>query len=449
MPVIDSGIIDITVNRETATLPRDGFGMALIIGTTEPLDEEFETRTRKYTKDELSAIGEDFGTDSPEYEAATAYFSQTPAPSAVRVAIRDAAVATVKKIIFDADLVTLNVINGTVNGTALSATTFATDHLTTMNAIAAKIDAIEGVASATVGGSGNREITVTATVEWELTLTGFVVTLGAGQAAVTYSTTTPGRTVEDDLIEAENEIDDWYGLLLAEYNKGAAKVAEGYTEARKKLFGFESDESDALETTTDDIFADSEAQSLTRAFGLWHQDTAEHAAAAWMGRCFPIAPGGSRFALRTLAGITVTGRDTMTSSQKTNVLNKKGNVYIETGGRSITMNGTVFSGEFIDTIRDIDYFESELTRDLFSLIVNNEKIPMTEAGLSMVYGTIDGFLKRMITEGVIDSGYTITMPKLTDISADDRASRILQGIKIVCRTTGGIHTIKATVTVEV
>jgi hypothetical protein len=448
MPVIDSGIVSITITRETTALPRASFSIGLLLAATTPL-LTFTERTRLYAAEDLSDIALMFGSASAEYIAAAAYFGQSPKPESLRIGKRDAAVAAVKKIVFSVDLVSLNVINGTVNGEALAATTFATDHLTTMGAIATKIAAIEGVASAVVGGSGNREITVTATAEWQLTLTGFVVTAGAGQAAVTYATTAAGSTVEDDLIDCETEIDDWYGVLLPSSNKGAILAAAGYVESRKKQFFHVTDESDCKDATTTDIMARLEAQSLTRTIGLWHQDTAENGDAGWMGRCFAVDPGNSRYAYRNIALLTVTGRADLDTNGKTNIESKKGNYYVETGGTSITMPGTAYSGDYGDTIRDIDYLESEIAADLFSLIANNEKIPMTSEGINMVRATLTGTLNRMVSEGVIDTGFTVTVPKLSEITENERASRILPRVKFNCRTTGGIQTIQVNGVTEV
>lgn len=98
--------------------------------------------------------------------------------------------------VFNADLVTSNVINGSITVTdkdgvatvtALSPTTFATDHATTMAAIAAKLAAVTGVASAVVGGGSNRTLTVNATGDYAIALSAFVVTLGGSQATVTYA----------------------------------------------------------------------------------------------------------------------------------------------------------------------------------------------------------------------------------------------------------------------
>jgi len=86
--------------------------------------------------------------------------------------------------VFSADLITANVINATVNGIAITPVTFATSHLATMNAIAAEIAALPNIASAVVGGASNRTITIMSDNGTSITVTGFLVTLGASQATV-------------------------------------------------------------------------------------------------------------------------------------------------------------------------------------------------------------------------------------------------------------------------
>lgn len=87
--------------------------------------------------------------------------------------------------VFSADLITGNVVNGTVNGVAIDPVTYATSHLATMNALAAEIASMDGIASATVGGASNRTITVISDSGTPAVLAGFAVTGGASQATIT------------------------------------------------------------------------------------------------------------------------------------------------------------------------------------------------------------------------------------------------------------------------
>ena len=87
---------------------------------------------------------------------------------------------------FVGDLVTSNVVNLKVNGSAISAVTFATDHATTMGLITAQI-ALKTtyVSSATVGTA--RQIIVKGLDATDVLITDIVVTAGAGQTTGTFT----------------------------------------------------------------------------------------------------------------------------------------------------------------------------------------------------------------------------------------------------------------------
>lgn len=102
------------------------------------------------------------------------------------VFIRQSVEPEIFTITWDGDFVALNAINGTVAGVAIAQTIFSVDQATTIAAVAAAIQALESVATATV--TDTREITVTGAVDGtDLSSSGtaFTVTLGAGQAADT------------------------------------------------------------------------------------------------------------------------------------------------------------------------------------------------------------------------------------------------------------------------
>lgn len=95
-------------------------------------------------------------------------------------------------VALDADLVIGNKFRIDVDGFVITVL-FAVDHLTTMNAIAAAIQAQPGVGTAVVGGPFNREITVTAAVNGvDVLLENASVAGGAMQPNVTVTETVTG-----------------------------------------------------------------------------------------------------------------------------------------------------------------------------------------------------------------------------------------------------------------
>lgn len=89
--------------------------------------------------------------------------------------------------VWSGDFVTSNVINGVVNGVAITPVNFDNDHLTTVTALADEIVAVllaQGIVATYALTSSNRTITFTVT-DANVLFANFVVTGGAGQVTVT------------------------------------------------------------------------------------------------------------------------------------------------------------------------------------------------------------------------------------------------------------------------
>ncbi|VUS53766.1 DUF3383 family protein [Klebsiella spallanzanii] len=76
-----SNVVNVDVIMSAVAATGRNFGALLILGTSTviPVSE----RIRQYSA--IEDIGEDFGVDSPEYEAATIFFSQSPKPTLVYI----------------------------------------------------------------------------------------------------------------------------------------------------------------------------------------------------------------------------------------------------------------------------------------------------------------------------------------------------------------------------
>ncbi len=131
--------------------------------------------------------------------------------------------AQVQTIVFDADIITGNTVMIDVDGVTLTQA-FDTNHLTSITALADQIAAEPGVSTATVGGSGNRTITVTAAVRGtDVVLENEEVTGGVSQATITITETVAGIANADRGL-FRNDADSSTALQItrARYTQGAA-----------------------------------------------------------------------------------------------------------------------------------------------------------------------------------------------------------------------------------
>jgi len=114
---------------------------------------------------------------------------ETAMTSASTVYIRHAGKEQVQTIVFSADLIADNVINGKVNGTSISAITYGTSNAATLTAIAGAIANADSDVKSAVS-DGTHTITVTTVMDAEdVVLSNFAVTAGVSQATVAITET--------------------------------------------------------------------------------------------------------------------------------------------------------------------------------------------------------------------------------------------------------------------
>lgn len=230
-------------------------------------------------------------------------------------------------------------------------------------------------------------------------------------------------------------------------------------EALKKIYGASSNDATAIAVAdATDIVSNAKLidnANFARTFYI-HDAEADSAfpEAAWMGHMFPTDPGSATWKFKTLATIT---SENLTETNRTNLLAKKGNIYLEVGGVDITCDGTVGEGEFIDVIRGVDWLDARLTERIFSRLVNLPKIAYTNQGVAVIEAEIRAQLDEAIVAGFIASDpanhngqpYTISVPLVENVSANDKATRTLNNVTFQATLAGAIHavTVNGVVTV--
>ena len=122
---------------------------------------------------------------------------------------------------------------------------------------------------------------------------------------------------------------------------------------------------------------------------------------------------------------------------------------------SITQNGKVAAGEWIDVIRFRDWLEEEIKVNVFNLLINRDKVPYTDAGIAAIEARIRQALELGQTRGGIapteydedgneNPGYVLTVPLASSISANQKASRVLTDVRFTARLAGAIHVVEIT-----
>jgi hypothetical protein len=433
-----SEIFTVSISQETQSISAAGFGVPLILGATVPIGGTWTERLRFYAS--MAEVGDDFLAGDPEYDAAAAAFSPDIKPARIAIARREAAVAKVQTLTLAADLVADNTLSMTVNGETVEET-YASSHQATMGALATAIAAIDGVASAVLSSTPYRVITVTATAGRTLTLGPVTITGGAGQTTGAIATSEAGRTISDDLTAIQTESDAWYALQLAAPTDADILTAAAWIEPRQKIFLVVLDAAGVIASTTTDVAAVLDALGYNRTGYVYHDDAGTFPDAAWLGRCLPLDPGTETWAFKTLTGVTAVA---MTTTEVTNAESKHCNTYRTLGGVDVTLQGYMASGRFIDQVRGVDALQARIEEAVFGLLVRVPKVPFTDAGATLVEAEVrkvlfsDEFSKP---EGglIVRDSIVITVPKVKDISTNNRALRRLPGLTFSGDFQGAIH----------
>lgn len=184
---------------------------------------------------------------------------------------------------------------------------------------------------------------------------------------------------------------------------------------------------------------------------IWHPRDYEFADAAKCGYFLPIAPGSDNWCRKTYIGVTPV---TLTPTQQTNLAARRmgfiytlGNQNVD-GGLGYVEDAALFM--FIDTRRNLDYWTVEAQDALINLVLGDNKVPHTDAGLALIQAALQAVNKQGITSGIIspDVTPTVTVPKSTDAGTFNANTRALSGIVVNFKLANAIDsmTVVANVT---
>lgn len=423
-------IVNVVILASTATPSRPSFGTTLALINDVPVG--FTNRTMRVNSlKEMTDAG--FVTTSASFLLAQAYFAQNPRPRTLVLGRR--ALKTVQSI----QLTVLTAVTGdtfllTVAGHELTYTVPGGSPTTTTIAAAlvALIDALSEAAAVNTGAV----ITVTPSGG-----AGTLINIQDWSRNIKLKDLTADPGIVTDLTAVIAEDEDWYGIVLDSNSKAEVVALAPFVETLEKVFGFNTADTEVTDVAvTNDVMSALKALGLARTFGAYDGNSLlGYSAAAWQGSQFAASdPGGETWAYKKLAGVKV---DAIRSGERTQVLNKHGNVYYVVNDINITDNGRTASGEWIDVIRFLDWVRSELRVQIFALLVGQPKIPYTDEGIEAVKNAVKGVLSAGVAAGGIanDTPYTVTAPRARDVDAVTRASRILPDVNFTFRLAGAIQ----------
>lgn len=477
-----SDVVTVNITRETLFPSREGFGVLLIAGTTDVIDQG--ERVRFYSSPE--AVAADFSSIDEEQIAATAAFSQNPRPTLIAIGrvltadapgyIKGSGVGTLSAF----QAVTDGEFEITIDGVAndISAIDFSSD--TSLDQVAATIQAaIRAIATggytlATCVNEDGRFKITSGTITDVLPLTivdpavgtdisgSVYVNARMDVAVVIEAHTFVDFTGELDAIEERN--DDWYGLALTRdlQTNDNYDDASVWAEARLKLLAAFDDSLIAKDSLSVlDLPFLNKAAGYSRTFTHWNNNGTTYPEVSEIIRILTVdynVPNSSiTLKFKQLPGITPI---TATPSERIALLDKNADIYVTRGGVNHVEEGKVAVGEFIDVIHSVDFMQTQIALQVFGLLfATSTKIPMTDAGVSQIEDAVRVVLDIAVAAGIIAEdvdedgnivpAFVITAPSVLSIPASQRAQRIAPAVTFTARLAGAIHfvTVVGTVTV--
>lgn len=242
----------------------------------------------------------------------------------------------------------------------------------------------------------------------------------------------------------------WYGIAPAGIDPKDYKAIADWTEANTKIFGFPVTETaNPLDTS-----------AYMRSFAIYSTigeddkentpETTKYAHVAFFCKYFNYEPGSETWNLKTLNLIEPAS---LTGTDMQNLKDQNINYYTTYAGKNVTPGGKMLGGEWIDVIRFRDWLKNDMQYRLFNLLYTRPKVPYTDEGISLVQNQMLASLMQgqrqggiagdeFNEEGSLIPGFTITVPLAANLTAADRASRVLKGCKFHARLAGAIHVIE-------
>jgi hypothetical protein len=437
-------IANVQISLNTTPISQEGFSTLLVVG----YHPYTLNRVNSYTSPD-AMLDDGFTSDDPLYVAVNDGFSQIPRPAQIKIGRRQIDVVNIEpKAVTNASEYKVTIGKKAVDGSVTK-----TDYTFTSGAAATATEIVTGL-QGLITADANAPVTATVAVD-ELVLTNktagqpFSVKLSSLLKIAAY--TAGAETVAETMTAIKNEDNDWYGWSLTSRLQADILAAANWTEGQRKLFGCAIAEEGAKDAAVStDTGSKLMEGNYYRTHWWYHKDAAtDYPEVAIMARCFAIDPGGETWANKKLAGITT---DALTETEYNAITAKNGNTFECFRKVTITQNGKVAAGEWIDVIRFRDWLQEEISVRVFNRMINSDKIPYTDGGIAIIENQIRGALNLGQQRGGIapsefddenkeNPGFVVNVPLNYNISAVDKANRVLNDVKFTARLAGAIHVV--------
>jgi hypothetical protein len=487
MTIPVSKVVKVSILSSPTFPKRKGFGLLLIVGKSARLP--VGNRIRFYS--DMDAVAADFDSTDEEYKAAQVFFSQAPRPTELAIGRRfDAAVPgeLLCSVNYEKTIATWQAINNgafkiNINGGAVEEVSgIDLSGAANLNAVAAAIQTrLQLVsANATCTFDGIRFIFRSGTTGAASTVdyttapaAGTDIGPLLGSRAEDLGIKTAGAAAESiaESLDALQNIDpSWYGVTFTqELTTQNLKDAAAWAEARVKMFGFTTADSNVLDqAAVDDIASYMKSNLYDRTVYIWdNNDPYQIVSVFARGFTVNFNEQNSTITLKfkLLPG---TSPINITESQRLALVAKNCNYYTYFGDSAMLAEGVMASGKFFDERHGLDWLQNAIETNVFGyLYTRTTKVPQTDKGVASLVQQVEKACREGVNNGLLapgvwngmdlgevksgdflPKGFYVYAQPVAEQNQSDREARKAPPIQVIAKGAGAIHFADITVTFE-
>jgi hypothetical protein len=241
-------------------------------------------------------------------------------------------------------------------------------------------------------------------------------------------------------------------------------------EATPYLYGVTTQETNTLSSlSSSDLAARMKADDFNQSM-IQYSSSSPYAIASLFGRAFSVdfTQANSTIDLMYKQEPGVTPED-ISDGQAGVLQSKNCNVYASyNNGTALIQYGVCSSGQAIDTIQGVDWFQNDVQTRVFNLLyTSTTKIPQTDAGINQISNACTAACQDAINNGLaapgtwngpsfgslqtgqyLKNGYYVFAESVNTQSQADRDARKSPPIQIALKLAGAVNTVDVLVTVN-
>lgn len=259
---------------------------------------------------------------------------------------------------------------------------------------------------------------------------------GGGTLIVSGKEVTSASTEIAEHMAKVMETNPYYGVIAV---VPKAKQAEYYPEIQKFVEGNKRLAVLEVNGTAEEVKAVVAESNSDRIVAFANSnDTQIGIGGAVTGVCMPQDEGSITWGNKVVTGVATSG---YSAADEQTLLDANINYITKEKGLVITQFGRTTSGSNADITRSKDWLENRCAEALTATLVNNKKVPFTTQGMAMISSSLNQVGVQAVEMGMLDKFVVIT-PQVSNIPSNDKANRVLRGVKFIATLSGAVETIE-------